>query len=158
MFFLSWSIYSRDVEMLGVIWFNNCWLLRPIHVRKFSLFIAFRKVIGVGLKQHPWRYWISSVFVLSLVMIAISWLLTGIEMGMSHRPSVLFLCPFKISVLPLIILISFLSKMLTQSSSHSCHKDISEALCNPSNMCAFFARALILLDRGVFPVLVALIV
>ena len=48
--------------------------------------------------------------------------------------------------------------MATQSSSHSWHKDIIEALCNPSKMCTFFAWALGLIVRGVFPVLVALIV
>ena len=48
--------------------------------------------------------------------------------------------------------------MATQSSSHSWIKEISEALCNPSKMCAFFAWALWLLARGVFRVLVTLIV
>ena len=134
--------------MLGGIFFKNCWLLRPGYVRKFPLFIAFRKVLGVGLKQHSWRYWISSVFVFPLVMIAIARCLSGFEMHMPYRPSVLFLCPFKISVLPLIIFIPFLSNMATQSSSHSWYKEISEALCNPSKMCTFFAWALRLIDRG----------
>ena len=125
--------------MLGCRCFNNFLLLRPYHVRKFALFIAFRKVLGVGLKQHPWRYWISSVFVLSFLMISIARCLTGLDMSMYRRPSVLFLCPFKISVLPLIILIQFLSKILTRSSSKSWPKEISEAQCNPSKMCAFFA-------------------
>ena len=103
--FLSWSIFPRAVAMLGGRCFKKCWLLRPGHVRKFPYFISVRKDIGVSLKQHPWRYWISSVFVLSLVMIAIARCLTGIDMGMSYSPYVLFLCPFKISVLPLRIFI-----------------------------------------------------
>ena len=92
------------------------------------------------------------------MIIARSRCLTGIDMGMSHRPSVLFLCPFKIRVLPLRILTSFLSNMDIQSSSQSWPKDISEALYNPSKMCTFFSWALMLLTRGVFLVLVALIV
>ena len=117
--FLSWSRCPRAVSMLGGRCFNTCWLLRTGHVRKFPLFIAFSKVLGVGLKQNPWRYWISSVFVFSLLMISIVRCLTGLDMGMSQRPYVLFLCPFKISVLFLIILISFWSKISTHSSSHS---------------------------------------
>ena len=143
--------------MLGGRGFNNCWLLRPWNLRKFKFLITFRKVLGVVLKQHLWRYWIGSVFVLSLVMIARARCLTGLEMGMSHNPYVLFLCLFKISVLPLRILISLLSNMELQSFSHSWPKEIIEALCNPSKMCAFFACALRLCARGVFPVLVALI-
>ena len=79
-------------------------------------------------------------------------------MGVSHSPSVLFTCPFKISVLPLKILISFLSNMAIQSLFYSFPKDIIEALCNPSKMCACSAWALGLLARGVLPVIVALIV
>ena len=135
--FIYCSIHPRDVAMIGGGCFNNCWLLRPDHMRKFPLFISFRKVLLVGLKEHPWIYWINSVFVLSLVMIDITRCITIIEMGMSYRPSVLFLCPFKIGVFPLRILISFLSNMATQSSSHSCHKEISEALFKSSNICAF---------------------
>ena len=85
---------------------------------KVSIFIAFRKVLGVGLKQHPWRYWISYVFVLSLVIIAWARCLNGLDMGVSHNPYVLFLCPFNISFLYLIILILFLYKMEMQSLSH----------------------------------------
>ena len=48
--------------------------------------------------------------------------------------------------------------MATHSSSHSWPKEISEAPCEPSKMFAFFAWALILLSRGMFPVLDALIV
>ena len=144
--------------MLGCICSNNGLLFRPGHVRKLPSFIAFRKFIVVGLKQNPWKYWISSFFVLSFVMITIAWCLTVLEMGISHRPSVLFLCPFKISVLTLRILISFLSNMATQSSSNSWPKVISEALCNLSEMCAFFAWSLRLISRGMLPVLVALIV
>ena len=91
-------------------------------------------------------------------MISIALCLAGLEMGIPYKSSVLFLCPFKISVLPLTIFISFLYKIATHSSSHSLPKEISEALCNPSKMCAFFAWALILLASGMIPVLVALIV
>ena len=91
-------------------------------------------------------------------MIARERCITGLEMGMYHKPSVLFLCPFKISVLPLIILISFLSYMAIQSFPHSWPKEIMETLCNPSKICSFFAWALRILARGVFPVIVALIV
>ena len=88
-------------------------------------------VLGVALKQHPWRYWINSVF-LSLVMIAWARCLNGLEMGMSCKPSILFMCPFKISVLFLIILISFLSNMDMQLLPHSWPKEIIKALCIPS--------------------------
>ena len=64
-------------------------------MRKFPLFIAFKKVLGVGMIEYPWRYWIISVFVLSFVMISIAGYLTGIEMGISHRPSVLFCVALK---------------------------------------------------------------
>ena len=60
-------------------------------MRKFPFFIAFRKVLGVMMKHHPLSYWISFVFVLFLVMIAIARLLIGLDMGMSRMPSVLFL-------------------------------------------------------------------
>ena len=122
---------------MGGRYLNNCWLLRPGHMRKFLLLIAFRKNCSVGPKQHPWRYWISSVSFLSLVMIVRAQCLTGLDMDIPHKPNVLFLCPFKISVLPLIILISFLSNMAIQSSSHSWPKEINEELCNPS-ICAPF--------------------
>ena len=92
---------------------------------KFPFFIAFIKVLCVGPKQRPCRYWIRSVLVLSHVMIAWARCLNCLEMGMSHNPSVLFLCNFKISMEYLRLLISFLSKMVMQSSSHSCPKDIS---------------------------------
>ena len=46
-------------------------------------------------------------FVLSLVIIAWDICINGIDMGMSHNPSALFLCPFKISFEYLRILISF---------------------------------------------------
>ena len=156
--FLSQSRCPRDVAMLGGRCFKNCLLLRPGHVRNFPLFIAFSKVLGIGLKQHIWRYWVSSVFVLSLVMIDIALCLTGIDIGMSYRLSVVFLCPFKIIFFPLRIWILLLSKIEKQSSSHSWHKEIREALCKPSKMCAFFAWALRLIARGMFTVHVKLIV
>ena len=56
------------------------------------------------------------------------------------------------------ILISFLSKMEIQSSSHSWSSYISEALRRPSQMCALFAWMMRLLDDGMFPVFVAFIV
>ena len=114
--FLSLSRCPQSVAILSGRCFKNCWLLRPGHVRKFPLFIVFRKVLVVGLKQHPRRYLISSIFVLSVVIISIARCLTGLDMGMFHRPYVLFLFPFKISVLPIRIIIYFLSKLSTQSS------------------------------------------
>ena len=71
------------------------------------------------------------------MIIFIARCLTGLEMGIWHRPYVLFLCPFRIILLPLRIFISFLYDMATQSSSHSWHKEISEALSKTSKMCAF---------------------
>ena len=59
----------KAVAIIGSRFFNSCSLLWPFHVRNFPFF-AFMKVLGVVLKQDPWRYWISSVFVLDLVMTA----------------------------------------------------------------------------------------
>ena len=56
---------------------------------KFPFLIAFINVLGVGLKQHPCIYWMSSVF-FSLVMIICTLCLNGFEMGMSHNPYDLF--------------------------------------------------------------------
>ena len=117
--FLSWYIYPKAVAILVGIWFNNFWLFMPCHVRKLPFLIPFRKFIGVGMKQHTWRYWISSVFVLSLVMISRAKCLSGLDMDMSHSPSLLFLFPFKIIALPLRIFIPFLYNMVIHSSSHS---------------------------------------
>ena len=100
-FLWSWFRFPKDVAILGGRCFNNCWLLRPVHIRKFLFVTAFSKVLWVGLNQNPWRYWLSSVFVLSRQC------LNGLEMGMSHNPYVFFLCTFIISVLSLRILISF---------------------------------------------------
>ena len=61
-------------------------------------------------------------------------------------------------VLPLLILIPFVSKIATQSQSHSWHKEISEAICSPSNMCDFFAWMLIIPDNRVILVFVAYVV
>ena len=80
-------------------------------MRKFPFFIAFINVLGVGLKHHPWRYWISSVFPLYLVMIEWAMYINGLDMDISHKASGLFLCPFKISFEYLRILILFLSRM-----------------------------------------------
>ena len=145
-FFLSWSICPKAVAILGGRLFNNCWLLRPGHVRKLPFLIAFSKFRGVGMKQNPWRYFISSVFVLSLVMIARAQCFTGLEMVMSHNPSVLFMSSFKNNRLR--IMISFLSNMSIQSSSHSWPKEIREALCNPLKMCAFLHGLLDLFVGG----------
>ena len=147
---IFWSRCPNAVTMLGGRCFNSCWLLRPGRARKFLFLKSFRKVLDVGLKQHPWRYWNSSIFILSLVMISISQCLTSLEMGMSHRPYVLFLCPIKISVLPLKLFITFLSKIATQSLSHSWNNEISEALCKLSKICAFLHRRLECLLKGYF--------
>ena len=152
-FLLSWSRCPTDVAMMGGRYFNNCWLLSPVYMRKFPFLISFRKVIVVGMKHHPWRYCISSVLSFSFVMTAITQCLTGIDMGMSHRTSLLFLVPFKISVLSLRILMSLISKIATQSSLHFWPKEISEALCKPSNMCAFFCGNLDWLIEGCFLIL-----
>ena len=157
-FLRSCYIISKTVAILGCRCFNKCWLLRSGHVRKFPFFISFRKVLGVGLKQHPWRYWINYVFFLSLVMIAWAQCFNGIDIHMYHKPSVLFLCPFKTRVLFFRILISFLSNMDTQSLSHSWPEDISKAQCNPPKNCALFAWMLRLLDSGMLPVFVTFIV
>ena len=130
-FFLSWSRCPNYVAILGGRCFSNCWLLRPENVRNFPFLVTFRKVLGVGLKHNLWIYWISSVFVLSLVIIAIARFLTGLDIDMSHRPSFLYTCPFKISAFTLRIFISFLFNMVIQSSSDSWHKDINKTLCNP---------------------------
>ena len=70
----------------------------------------------------------------------------------------MLLGPFKINLLLLRMLISFLFKISTESSSNSWTKEISEALYKLSKMCAFFEWEIRLLDKGVFPVLVVLIV
>ena len=82
-FFLFCSICPKAVTMLGGRYFNNCWFFRPIHVRKSPFLIAFRKCLGMGLKQHPWRYWISSVFSCLL------WLLQDRDVSMVLR----WVCP-----------------------------------------------------------------
>ena len=97
-------------------------------------------------------------FFLSLVMIAWAQCFNGIDIHMYHKPSVLFLCPFKTRVLFFRILISFLSNMDTQSLSHSWPEDISKAQCNPPKNCALFAWMLRLLDSGMLPVFVTFIV
>ena len=77
---------------------------------------------------------------------------------MSHNPYVLFLCTLNISVLSLRIFISFLSNMAIQSSSEIGPKGMSDALCNASKTCGFFAWLLKLLDSGRILVSVAFIV
>ena len=67
-------------------------------MRKFPCMINFRNVIGVGMKQHACRYWMRSVFVMSLVTIVCDLCLNGIEMGMYHNPFDLFQCPFNDSL------------------------------------------------------------
>ena len=116
------------VAILSNICFNNVWLLSPGKVRKFPLLIYFRNFIGVGLKQHPCRYWMSSVFVFSLVIITRDLCLNVLEMDMFYKPSDFFQRPFNISLSYLRILISFLEKMAMQSLSHNWPKKIIEAL------------------------------
>ena len=86
-FVRSWSRWPSAVTMESgrkrVIFV----MLRPGQVRKLKFSIARRKVQGVGLKQHPWRYCISSVFVLSLVMMASALCWKGFLIGMSQSPS-----------------------------------------------------------------------
>ena len=77
---------------------------------------------------------------------------------MSHKPSVLYLYPFKISVLFLRMLISFFSSMDIQSLSHNCPKEIIKSLFNQSKMCASLAWMLRLIYSGMPPVFVAFIV
>ena len=72
---------------------------------KFPFLISFRKALGVVMKQNSCRYYISSVFVFSLVIIAWDLCINVIEMGMYHDPSELFPCPLKISLESLRILI-----------------------------------------------------
>ena len=88
--------FCKAVAMLVGRCFNNCCLLRPGPVSKSPLFITFRKVLGIGMYQHPCRYWIKSVLVLYHAMITWAQCLNVIVMGMSHNISVLFLCPFDI--------------------------------------------------------------
>ena len=92
--------------------FNNCSLLSPGQVRKFPFLIEFRNILGVGLKQNQFRYWISSIYVLSLVIIAWTICLNCLDMGMYYNPSDLFLCTLNVSLESLRILISLLYKML----------------------------------------------
>ena len=77
---------------------------------------------------------------------------------MPHNPFVLFIYIFKVSLESLIILISLLSKMMMQSSSHSWPKEISEAICSTSKMCDFFVWTPRLFDNGMLPVIVTFIV
>ena len=79
-------------------------------------------------------------------------------MGMYHNQFVLFLCPFNIIFLYLRIFILFLSKMKMQSLSHIWNKEISDAMCNSSKMCAFFAWIIRLLNSRMIPVFVVFIV
>ena len=83
--------------------------------------------------------------------------LNGLEMGISHNPSVLFMCHLKTRLESLRIIILFLSKMAIHYSSQSWPKEISKALCSPSKMCTFFAWMLILYDNRMFPVFVTLV-
>ena len=86
-FFRSRSRCPKVVAIIIGICFNNVWLLSTGEVSNFRLLIAFRYVLGVVMKKHPCRYWISSVFILSLVIITCDLFLHGFEMGMSHNSS-----------------------------------------------------------------------
>ena len=157
-FLRSWYRCPKAVVIIGGICFNNNWLLRPGHVRKFTFSIVSRKVIGVCLKQHLWRYWISSVFVLSMVIIAWSQCLKCLEMGMSHIHLYCFCvllvwvyCPYE-----------YLFNCCLRWQCSNCHKFV---LRKWAMHCVihqirvpFFAWALRLLDSARIPVFVALIV
>ena len=86
-------------------------------MRKSPFLVAFKNVRGVGLKQHPCRYCLSYIVILSLVMIACALCINGFDIGMSHNQSDLFWFTFNISLESLIILTSFLSKIDIQSFS-----------------------------------------
>ena len=116
-FMRSWSICPKSVAMTRGKCFNICLLLRPLQVRKLPFLISFTKFLGVELKQHPYRYCTRYVLVFFRVIIAWARCLNGIEMGMYHNLSVMFLYPLKIILDSLRILISFLSKMAMQSLS-----------------------------------------
>ena len=151
-FLCSWFRFPKAVAILLGGRFNNCLLLRPGQVSKFQLLTAFRIFLSVGLKKHPCRYCIRSVFGFSFVIIAWDLCLNSIEMGMSHNPYDLFMYPFKTSLGFLIMFISLLSNMVIQSSFHIFLKDIIKALCIPSKMCALFACKLRFPDKVMFPI------
>ena len=67
---------------------------------KLPFWTALRNVDLVGEKQHPWKYWMSSLVVVSFFIITFM-LCRGdcLDMGTSHSPSVLFLSPLGISFL-----------------------------------------------------------
>ena len=58
---------------------------RPGHASIFPIFISHRNVIGVGMKHKPCKYWNSSVFVLSFVMMACEWCCKGLDMVIYDR-------------------------------------------------------------------------
>ena len=109
--FLSWYRCPKTVAIVIDRCFDTVLLLISGQVINFPLFIAFINFLSVRLKQHSCRYWMSYVFVVSLVIIACDKCLNGFDIGMSHSPYDLFLFPFNISLESLWILISFLSKM-----------------------------------------------
>ena len=110
-FFRSWPRFTKAVAITGVRDFNIFGLLRPPKVRKIPFFIAFKKVLGVGLKHHPCKYWIVSVFVISMVIMACALFWIGFVIGIPHSPSSQFLCTFNIHLESLRILIAFWSEM-----------------------------------------------
>ena len=136
----------------------NVLLLIPGQVKKFSLSITFINVLGVYLKQHPFIYWIRSIFGLSLFILSYVLCLNGFKMSVYHNSSYFLLCTFNISLESLRMLISFLSKMAIQSSSHIWTKEIREALWRPSNICSCFACRMRLFDNGMCTVCVSDIV
>ena len=81
-------------------------------------------------------------------MIAWDQCINGLDMGIYHNTSSLFLCPFTIIFEYFRILISFLSKMAMQLLSHSFPTEIRKFLCSPLKMCAFFAWMNRLPDNG----------
>ena len=89
----SWSRWPSDVAMEAGKKRVMFVMLIPSQVRKFPFLIVRRKVRGVGLKQHPCRYLINSVYVLSLMMMASALCSKGFLIGMSQSPSSGFLWP-----------------------------------------------------------------
>ena len=102
----------------------GCIKARPHY--ETSIFIAHRRFLGVDMKSHPWGYCISSVLVLSLVMTERERWWMVLDNSISHNPSWSFLCPFKIVLLFLRILISFWSSIAMQSSLQSWPREMSD--------------------------------
>ena len=151
----SWSIWPSDVAMESGRKRVMYVMLRPGQVRKLLFLIARRKLQGVGLKQHRRRYWINSVFVLSLVMMARALCWMGFFIGMSQSPSSRFLCPCITTRDSFMTWILFLSRMKTQSSSQSCPREIRDALWRSSKTWVLVAETVRKSGKGRRPKAVA---